>query len=356
MSLLGRDNVHMPTAGLQTPPAPETQIQSLVRQGQSVYQHIMANDMPNDMPPVNSANVNALMWFLQAQGSAKAAVSAGVEGSALFQEGAFQIEDPHHRLENWLNSSPDSYSRSSSHLAGFQAEGEAYRPRGLDARGEATPNERRTILFQRLPDRADGGRTVSGAPRLDRPMLFLKMEPHGCRGLGLHSGRPGETASGFFGRIKNFFSNLGDWLGHAGGFAGTVLRAIGLQSTGQNNRERLPSDLTRDYKALTKQAADVSEALGPGYRYLKDLNNGQPLSDSGGLRVMRENIRTALSEDDAKTSVTNGALAMPPDLRHSLEEFLARIDRFDNPDMRIGCEVILTEDDFVPANPVGWEG
>ncbi|MDR3038764.1 MAG: hypothetical protein LBV21_05710 [Candidatus Adiutrix sp.] len=366
LPLLGRANVLMPTAGLREP---AEQIPALVRTGRLVYQNIReSGPPPRSAPPrLDSANVNALMWFLQAQGSAKAAASAGLAGPVLFREGAFQIEDPDHNLENWLKSGPDSYSRSSSHLRDFQAEGEAYKPRGLDVRGEATPNERRTILFQRLPSRAEpgpaDGRDAYELARLDRPMLVLKMEPHGCRGLGFHGGRPGEAADGISDRIKNFFSNLGDWLGHAGGFFGTLLRGVGLQSAGRNNRERLPADLTRDYRALLKQAEDLSEAKGFDYNMwlrerlqlpycLENLTQGQPLSDSGGVRVMRENIRGILGFDDN----AGPNAKMPGELRRNLEEFMTKTDNFDHPEMRIGREVILTSADLAPAHPAGGEG
>ena len=313
-----------PQAAVQMPLAgvgglnPHEAVRMKAAEGRQLLQGILQGNPP----PQNLENAAKLMWFMQALGSSKASLSSGGDNiPAMYKAGALMLEDPHERLETWLNG-PDSYDRPSSHLHGFQNAGAPFQPRGLDVRGVETPHNRRTILFQRLPRQ---GEAPPGAPHTGNTrLLYFKMEEHGCRGLVSFRGRH----RGVFGGIKNFFSNAGDFLGHAFGFAKSLGRHAGLVAiTGQENRESIPSRLKSQYKMLLQAGAGDPQLAAL-------LGRDNPLSDARGIRQMKLNI------DEA---VISGLLEAENPLVVAFRMQLAQRDHLN---LRIGNEVILLADEL----------
>jgi hypothetical protein len=245
----------MPTKGVSGPQV-NANIRAKILDGEQLYRQIMA-DKP---PQATKQNAALLMWYLQALASSKANVSSGNPegGPALFKEGALTIEDPDHRLEEYLQSF-NTYRRSSSHLDEYQKipKCETY---GLDLRGVEMPNGRRTVMFARLPST----REAPNGPNLgEKSLLFLKMEPHGCRGLSFQG--TGEK-TGVWQGIKRFFSNIGDFIGHACGWLDSVWQRKGEGAViGQNNRERIDKAVREPYKNLLE--AIQSRIASPNHRH-----------------------------------------------------------------------------------------
>lgn len=335
----------MPSAGV---PGPDQalNIQRYVREGQDLYNRIMAGEVN---VPHGKDEVAKVMWFLQALASSKASESSGVRPPvpALFKEGAFSVEDPDHLLEQFLFTA-NSYERSSSHLSEFQNQ-PGCRPRGVDIRGVPMPNERKTVLFARMP--ASGEAANAASPNMgDKSFLFIKMEPHGCRGFSAQgTGRAGEQA-GFFKGVKRFFANIADTLGHIFGFARSVGQRQGLMGIdGQNNRERVPSDVKERYAGLTErvrslQQSGTAEVRAMGERLAAILGRNAPLSSTGGIRMMLTNL------DEARNLYRDLSRDLPetPDLAldQMFDDVLIMLrGHGDHPEYRIGNEIILMRDE-----------
>ncbi|MDR3056341.1 MAG: hypothetical protein LBU53_13280 [Zoogloeaceae bacterium] len=336
----------LPLDGVRRPDAAGW-VQGQVRRGEEVYRLIMNALQPGEdgelmpLPESNKENVVALTWYLQALGSARAAVSSGnPDRLAMFKEGAFMLEDPHGCLETYLRNA-NSYVRKSSHLKDFQAVGETsarrnmmvqdgdprhpfwrelYKPRGVDVRGAETPHGRRTILFQSLPVQDPHGSQASIGT--GRRMLFVKMEPHGCRGFSVKGGMNEDEVVGFFKKLGRFFANIADTIGHGLGFLESVSQRRGVAAVnGQNNRERIPSDIQRDYRQILSAAAREPATL-------ETLSQGNPLSDSSGIRQMCANLQ-----------------ALPRPLTQAVDALLEKLNRYDQAELRIGGEIILLRSD-----------
>lgn len=313
-------------------------ILKLVAEGQALFNQIMNNEKA----PRGKEQIAKLMWFLQALGSSKAAISSGggpKADPALFKEGAFSIADPDRRLESYLRDS-NSYGRSSSHLKKFQKIPDC-KARGVDVRGVCTPNARKTVLFARMPDKTDAG--VGGAPHMGEKFLFLKMEPHGCRGLSKHgTGGPNST-TGDGKSARRFFANLKDWIGHLGGFLKSSGQRSGAAAiVGQNNRERIPKNVKKQYKKLMEKSTKL---LGGK---ISALGKDKPLSSTGGIRVMIRNLENALKETrdnprlDNKDKLLNGKT-----VRQNMVDTLALLRTHgDHLEHRFGSEVIFTSDEL----------
>ncbi|GHV55282.1 hypothetical protein FACS1894206_09520 [Deltaproteobacteria bacterium] len=359
--LAGRASL-MPTAGVRGADRADkaAAIQGYVREGKDIYDRIMRGDYARNivnhrLQQPHKRDVAKLMWYLQALASSKAAQSSGGQPApALFREGAMFVEDRHGRLEAFLTSA-NSYPRSSSHLRAYQNMGRQYHPHGVDLRNVETPNQRKTILFARMP----GGDGPAGGPRGtgDKRMLFVKMEPHGCRGLTPRgSGTPGDhiTPGSVWKGVKRFFLNAKDTFMHGTGF----VRSLGQRSgrvaiDGQNNRERIPKEIKDDYQRLLDRveagrpfARNYEEAL-LHLNALKDrLLARQPLSDAGGIKQMIANL------DQARTLP-----GVDTNLREHMYTMLTQLRSYgDHPELRIGNEVILTRDELEmnigSANPI----
>jgi hypothetical protein len=326
----------MPTAGV----APETnvavndKIAAKVRDGAALYQRIAAGDPP----PRTKENAALLMWYLQALGSSKAGPSNGEPDKvALFKSGAFTVADPGNRLKDWLTGF-NVYTRASSHLKGFQSL-EGCRPHGLDIRGVETPNERRTILFAKIPNPAN----KTGAPD-DPPLLFFKMEEHGCRGLSFKG--TGEK-TGVWQGIKRFFANLRDFAGHSLGFLRSLTERGGLQ--GQDNRERVNAGILRPYENLLNtlpgEPADVVTAV------RTTLDDPKRKDKTGGIHLMVDKLNAALGQLAAARTEAAGdprRTAGIDELKNQLDATLDALRaRGDHSELRFGREIILMPEDMV---------
>jgi hypothetical protein len=325
----------MPTKGVHGPDK-ATVIQGYVNEGKAIYDDVMNGVYAQGGQQPNKHDVAKVMWFLQALASGKAAESSGnPQGPALYEEGAMFVEDPNNHLETFL-SRANSYERASSHMHGYQDMGGAYHPRGVDLRNVDTPNEFKTVMFARLPHEdalADGPRGTGG-----KHMLFVKMEPHGCRGLtprGSGTPRDHETPASVWKGVKRFCLNAKDLFMHSIGFARSMGQRLGFVAVvGQNNRERIPNDVKTAYQGVINQA----EARGLGV--IKNvLTNRSPLSDASGIKQMLFNLEQAIGQ--AATYPGNddffGGLTA---LHNSL------LLHGDHPTLRIGNEVILTRDEM----------
>ena len=299
-------------------------LQDRVNHGHELYTGIMSGDITG---PASTADVRDLMTFLTAK---------GMEKSDGFSEGAFSIQDPGHQLRNFLDSCSEVYQRPSSHISKFtEAPGGTHR--GIDIDGDVKlPFGKATVLFGAMNDGVEG---MKG----DR--LFIKMESHGCR---LSSGSLGNKrdATGPADRPMRFFRDLKQTLGHAGGFFKTLMRKVSggklFANAPDSRKERIPSDIKKEYKALVKQLKDSGNDLAKG---LLELDN--PTSDSRGVRTMVDNLRSALE-----------GTTLQGDDRAAAQELLDKIStRYDHLDVRVGDEMILDMDELGVSNTAkGVEG
>jgi hypothetical protein len=317
---------------------------NMVHRGRDIYSQVMDNTFP--LPP-GKEDIALVSWYLQSLGASKASVSAvaGAAHAGNFREGAFTIEDPSGRLKNFLDSA-NSYERPSSHLTGFQNLPGGH-PRGVDIRGVEMPHDRRTILYQAIPPEETGGRN----------MLFLKMEPHGCRGLSFNGTghRPEvEAQMTFFSKlgrsISRFFSNIHDFVGHAFGFIGSLARRAG-GAADVNNRERVSSALARGFKAKVQ---DLSALAGdsPDLKALAARLDAVDVgSTTGGVHRVLAATSSALQELERFAGVPGGA-----EMSAALTRYRAEVleQSGDHPELRFGNEVILTagEMDIGQAHPI----
>jgi len=270
--------------------------------------------------PATAENIRDLTTFLMAKANEK---------GATFSEGAFSIEDPGHRLRDFLDSSPEVYQRPSSHIDGFQdTPGGGHR--GIDMLdGPTLPYGKATVLYGAL----NAG--TEGLPGNDR--LFLKMEEHGCR---LSSGSVRRDPGGPADRPMRFWRDLQQTLGHAMGFFRTALRGISggrlFPNAPDSRKERIPTDLSRQYKGL------IETMTRAGKNDLADLlRTNSPTSKSQGLRTMLANLDAVLGQD----TLTEGERATVKGLRDTIAS------RYDHLDVRIGDEVVLNQDELSSTAP-----
>jgi hypothetical protein len=270
--------------------------------------------------PATAENIRDLTTFLMAKAQEK---------GATFSEGAFSIEDPGHRLRDFLDSSPEVYQRPSSHIDGFQSvPGGGHR--GIDMLdGPSLPYGKATVLYGAM----NAG--TEGLPGSDR--LFLKMEDHGCR---LSSGSVRRDPGGPADRPMRFLRDLQQTLGHAMGFFRTVLRGLSggrlFPNAPDSRKERIPTGLSRQYTGLIDTLARA------GKNDLADLlRAGDPTSKSQGLRTMVANLDAVLAQD----TLTEGERAAVKDLRDTIAA------RYDHLDVRIGDEIVLNLDELGGTTP-----
>lgn len=269
--------------------------------------------------PASMEDVRDLMTFLLAK---------GMEKGDGFSEGAFNISDPGHRLRDFLDSCPEVYQRPSSHIEGFQqAPGGSHR--GIDVRGDVTlPYGKATLLY---------GGINAGVNGMASDRLFLKTEEHGCRLSARWTPnrdpnvRPDRPAR---------LGDVGQFLGHAAGFFRTVLRGISggrlFPNAKDSRKERIPGDVSRDFKAILKSLDRAGRAEVAGI-----LRRDDPLATSQGIRVMVANLDAALARPDLDQP-TRDALQR---LRNELGV------RFDHLDVRIGNEIVLNQDELDGTAP-----
>ena len=294
--------------GAMTVEAFKTRLQGKIDHGYQLIQDL-ATRQTGAAPACTVKDMTDVMWCLQAMGEIKVGQS--------FAQGAFSIPDPDGRILKFLDSCPEAYQRNSSHLDDIQRL-PGCQHRGIDAAGSNAdldrllPHGMQTLMYGKLPG--------SGETRLPEQRLFMKIEEHGCF---LSKPKGGRDADGP-GRPYNRH-DLGAFLGHAGTTIPSVLRKLTNKGEGAGTfKERLPPELTNGYQALLKTAPEAIKGL---------LERGGPLTKSGGVRVMLDNIKAVLS--------TPG-LQVTPELRGSLEAFKNKLlSGPDHPECRFGEEVIF---------------
>ncbi|WP_212734692.1 hypothetical protein [Citrobacter sp. wls619] len=283
----------------------------MCKKGEEVYRKLITD---SDVESTED-NVANLMWYLQARASDKVSVSAGMveSGPQSFKVGAFSIEDKNHNIESFLRE-VGSYSRKSRHLKEFKNAGKEYDSQGLDVdqKDIFLPNGRKTVLFARMPEKSDA--MPNGIP--GKNMLFIKMEGHGC-------------------------PRISDKIRHGITFIPTLLeQKFGRVKSdgGVDNRERIPPELKEKYIGICASYKELSadELLSPA-----------TLSTTGGIKNMIEDLTKM--ESDVNTQLRSES---DDSRRDDLEKFLSAVSEMqeklqlrDNSRLRIGNEIIITNDE-----------
>ncbi len=328
---------------LRNTPGIEQQLQAKVTRGGQYFSMISKGEIPENLSflkPENAGNLTAdqkrekakvisdLSFFLQAQGEAKVGA---------FSQGAFSLPDPKGNLAKFLTSYPNAYQRMSSHMEEMQGSqrGDRTNPGtehyGLDLHDDGQhldtclPAGKGTILFGRMPKES---LSTPDHPVLE-DRLFFKMEEHGTGGGGtdraLHN--PPGQAGGKLQKIKDFFGHAGGWI------RSFTARLFGDNSPAGTFKERIPGFLAKDYGKLIK-------ACGGNKAMKAVLERGDYKGTSGGFRVMAGNIEKL--EREFGPQIQNN-----PKLREAVaafkQSYLGPDTGFDNPAVRIGQEVILTD-------------
>lgn len=274
-----------------------------------------------ELPCPKAQDVADLTLFLEAR--------ALTSGNG-FAEGSFSIEDADGRLAAFLNRCPEKYQRGSSHLndtQGAQIDGHRNNHRGIDMPGGmgGILNGHATVLFGAIP----GGEGGTPARR-----LFFKPESHGCR---INNLRSSEHAAGQDEvpdrpmRGSDLFSAIGHGL--------SFLQTRGQGSAAGSRKERIPDRLQNAWKTL-QASAENDTAL------LSVLENGNPLSKSGGVHVMVANMRRALDNPPAGHDRAALRESFQPVL-----ETLEGLDQLSHLESRIGNEVMFDMNELM-APPV----
>lgn len=215
-------------------------------------------------------NVADVLLFLEAK---------AIQTGNAFIEGAFNIEDSEGKLAQWLNSCPERYQRTSSHLENqtqVQVDGHLNTHRGIDIPSglNGLTSGMTTLLFGTIP--ADN---TLGTER----RIFLKMESHGCR---LSTLSKGDRTAGLVRSDREDRpvrgSDFKTMLGHLGSFIATR----GKGSAEGSRKERVPDTVKSAYKQLLARTPEGTE-LG------NKLREHDPLNTGSGIRVMMCNLSAA---------------------------------------------------------------
>ncbi|MEJ5301214.1 MAG: hypothetical protein WHS38_09525 [Thermodesulforhabdaceae bacterium] len=275
-------------------------IQDRINKGYELWKGIQEGTIHRNATPEDVRN---LMTFLMAK---------AMEKGPGFSEGAFSIEDPEHKLKNFLTSCPDS--RISSHITEFQQASEGGHFRRIDL---PLPYGNRTLLFGEMTGLGD--------------RLFLKMETGGSRLFNFGANRSEAPV-----RDRPLrWRDVGQFLSHARGYIGTHLREFSdflFANSSESRKERIPTEVSKSFRRL------ISQFRQEGKTQLADtLERDNPLSSSRGIRTIVANIDEALKNPsiDQKTM----------DLLKQFENHLKL--RYDHLDVRIGQEIVLNEDEIV---------
>ncbi len=202
-----------------------------------------------------------------------------------FSEGAFSIEDSEGRLYDFLNTAPDKYLRSSTHLSSQQGATIGVPPnthsnahRGIDfpkGAEQGLPTGKRTVLFCAIP-------AANGQNR----RIFMKPESNGCRLSTLSHVNRLAGRDNIAERTVNWKTDFGQFLGHAGGAIASTARKIFNIEVGAARKERIPSAVKEAFAAFVKEVPNQA------IRVMLTANN--PTDDAQGIRTMLANIRSAI--------------------------------------------------------------
>ncbi len=194
-----------------------------------------------------------------------------------FTNGAYSIEDPRGDLARWLDSCPERYQRSSTHLDEMQrvtVDGHVNTHRGIDFHpSHAMPDGHQTVLFGTIPQ-------FGSEPR----RLFLKTETYGAR---ISPFAPGARASGITQDMQQDrglrLRDVGQAISHLGSLISSK-----FASEGGTKKERIPDAVKNEYKEIMKSWKDRDGQI------YGMLSQGSPLAHGGGIRVMLANLDQAI--------------------------------------------------------------
>ena len=276
------------------------------------------NNGGRNLPPATAQNVADFTLALYAQ--------ANLQGDT-FTDGSFSIKDNDGTIARWLDTSPDLYVRSSSHLSAYQGktvDGHLNMQRGIDIpEGTATgvPNGHRTVLYGTIPDPGTGG---NGPGR----RLFLKTESAGCR-LNNASSSSKQAALTPGMHVRDWhLSDIGEMVRHGLSF----LHTRGQQGNTTSRKEHFPSAVKSSYDTLKSGLGRLAKRHGPdsdAAKVLAQLTDGNP-AKGGGVCMLQRNL-DAIRRD--YPHFTNAVAA--------LQIAINTMPHHDRLDIRLGNEVIL---------------
>lgn len=267
-----------------------TQMRDNVQKGEKLEQQIvnckdteavksMVADIPLEERPEAVKN---LMWLLMAKTAAS---------NELYTSGSIRLSDQNNKVETFIHQCGGDavYMRSSTHMKEYRLHGE--KQRGLDLRGMGMPANKRTLLFDKLPDGT----------------LFLKMEEKGV---------PPFWKKGF-----REFSNFAEYLGHCGTFLLTRVKKGGI-GIKQARKEHVPKDAKRDFEKILQD-------LGTSIRTDDEAAKSETKKGKAfGLSKMDKILKK--KEESIQSSISSGepANSESPDETEKLLEYQSQIAKF----------------------------
>ncbi|MEM7025589.1 MAG: hypothetical protein AAF637_23860, partial [Pseudomonadota bacterium] len=303
--------------------------QAKVNRGAKIYAQLQHSAVD-----LSDKDASALVWYLQACAETKT-------GNAGAPETVFSLPDPHGHVLRSLDETRTTggdrkglaYQRNSSHLTGFQTvPGGSGAARGVDLRWDAKdpsntntllPYGKATILYQKL----DYQNLVTGRDANQPDRIFIKPESH-----GMYKSKP-RVPDPHGPSRDELPHDKSDAMGHSMGFFGSTYRKVtGSNSPAGSNKERIPPQMAKDYKAIVKSTAKI-----PGAKAI--LSRDNPTDNSSGLRIMKRNLDAL--ETHLRTEQAGHISFDDLGPMHAFREKYLSGGRYDQPDVRIGQEVIL---------------
>ncbi|MEO1017778.1 MAG: hypothetical protein AAFY56_08800, partial [Pseudomonadota bacterium] len=320
LSILGDDLgklVSNPESGIRLEDM-QSEIQNKVNDGAQIYQSLTNGAIDK----LTDKQATDLIWYLQASAEAKTDVAGAPET-------AYTLPDPNGHVLKSLDGTVSgaqglAYQRNSSHLEDFQrvrdgsgaARGINLRPDSGNPKNTDTllPYAKQTILYQKLS---------AGTRDYPQDRVFIKPEDHGMYKSDPKVFDKNGPSRGSLEHDKR------DAVAHSAGFLGSSYRKLtGGNSPAGSNKERIPPEMAKDYNAIIKAAAKVKSA-----KEILGANN--PTDNSGGLRVMNDNIQKL------KTHLGDKPVPGLAKATGAFHDKYLKNPRYDHLDLRFGQEVIF---------------
>jgi hypothetical protein len=280
-------------------------IQNKINSGYELLQAIHSDSLNGSHCTVE--DMTNIMFFLQAKGEAKV---------GNFSQGSFSIPDPDNKIRDFLDTCKQAYQRTSSHVNDFQKMAGG-KHRGIDAYGSNKHSD--TLLPHGMKTLLYGTMTQNEEMQMPANRLWLKIESHGA---WLTSPKGSRDVPGP-GRTMNRHDTMA-MAGHSVSF----LETRGKGSLAGSFKERIPSSVKNDYRAMLELAPTEIQDI---------LNKNNPTGKAMGIRVMVRNVENALEQVPLDK----------PELSKSMMNFLDTIHRnYSDLDIRIGNEVILSDSEL----------
>lgn len=242
-----------------------------------------------------------------------------------FSQGAFMLQDEAGKLYEFLDTCPEKYLRSSSHLTeeqgsyitnGQEQHTNVHRGIDLPSGPNGVPHGKKTLLF--ATHFASGDNT--------KRRLFMKAEEHGVR-LSYLGSRVREAGASAFPERPSHRADITAFFGHSLNFI--TSRGEASQSA---RKERIPTPVKKAYLKLVK-ASGIEKGNNP--MSLDAVNTSQ------GLNIMISEAKRIMPRIDPSKH-QNFILA--------LQDFATAVAKkyihLDNIEERIGNEMILSERDL----------